>query len=194
MNFADDKIVFVDRKRSIYTSSVGFGRLRNKSSKGRFVVEAWTPCREIFHRDSYKVKQFLFQHRTRAKQDCIAAFIERIEEDLNVRPKSKFYSTFVPNVMLVIPSPWWANFSMKRSLFTILLRAGQKYDCKKDNFEEALYSDRYSKKTKDAVSRFMEGHTRYRGRIIGWYNQFFHGGWDYRRPDADKIKKLLVKP
>jgi hypothetical protein len=80
---------------------------------------------------------------------------------------------------------------MKRSLFTILLRCGQNYHPKIDDFDEALFSDLYTKQTEFALRRFMDGHTKYTGQRRGWYNQFKQEGVT---TDKQKIERLLVLP
>ncbi len=193
-NFYDDKLVFLDTKKHTYDDYVYFGSLAAEEKKGKSVVETWVACRDVFHVNSHKVKKFLFHHRKSATNQNIAAFIGKIEDDLGISPKTKFVSTKIPNVVLVEPSRWWTHYSMKRSLFTILLRAAQKHDPNAKNFKEVLYSEDYLSETKTAVLRFLKGHTSYKGKISGWHNQFYYGGICGRKPTTDKIKKLLVKP
>jgi hypothetical protein len=192
-NFSDDKVAFIDTKKHNYDDYVYFGTI-DSERKGKPVVGSWVACRDVFHANSHRVKKFLFHHRKAATNRNIAAFIGKIEDDLGVHPKSKFTSTKIVNVVLVEPSRWWTHYAMKRSLFTILLRSAQKYDPSTKNFKEALYSEEYLRDTKTATLRFLKGHTSYKGKITGWYNQFRYGGICGRKPTVDKIKKLLVKP
>jgi len=71
-------------------------------------------------------------------------------------------------------------------LFTILLRCGQDYDIEKDNFEEALYKNKYVKETKIAVQQFINGYTWYKGENTGWRNKF-------RNMSAKDIETVLTK-
>ncbi len=80
---------------------------------------------------------------------------------------------------------------MRRSLFSLLLRVAHKYSMEKDNFEEALYSIEMTKQSRSAIEYFLSGHTRYKGKMRGWYNQFGH---PKRRPDSERLGKLLVLP
>jgi hypothetical protein len=67
------------------------------------------------------------------------------------------------------------------------LRAGQKYCPKKDNFEEALFTEPYLKSTKLAVRRFLAGYTWFvGGGALGWLDNFL---WK----SAKQVEKLLTK-
>ena len=68
-----------------------------------------------------------------------------------------------------------------------MLRCGQNYNWEENNFEEALFSIRYTRETPYAVKRFLSGYTKYRGRTTGWYDEFKF------RPEG-QIDRLLVKP
>ena len=194
-NYTDSKVPFSDRKRNIYHSETYFGCVKDKpNTKGRFAVEDWVKCREVFHNRCHKAQKFLFQHGKRAKNEYIAAFIGKIEEDLGVFPRTQFVSSHIGHVLWVYPSSWWVTHAMRRSLFTILLKSGQRYRPQQKNFEKALYSERYLRNTELAVQRFLKGYTHYEGKIVGWYSQFFHGGYPRQRMNIVKIRKLLVKP
>ena len=95
------------------------------------------------------------------------------------------------------------NSSLKRFLFTALLRAGEKYNKKRGNFKDAIWSNEYLEDTKYAVNRFLDGYTRFRGRgpatYEGWWNTFYIGNaedkWDAPEPLTEsQINRLLVKP
>ena len=84
---------------------------------------------------------------------------------------------------------------MKRSLLTILLRCGVKYNRKQDNFEDAVFSCAYTQNTRYAVQRFLDGFTKYTGKSNGWYNQFYWGGGNkanHKILNNDDIDKLLI--
>jgi hypothetical protein len=85
---------------------------------------------------------------------------------------------------------------MRRSFFTAMLRAGQSYDIVENNFEEALWTNRYLRQSQYATLRFLRGYTEYTGGITGWNNQFFWGGsgWRPKSPSEQEVRKLLVKP
>ena len=75
---------------------------------------------------------------------------------------------------------------MRKSLFTALLRAGMRYDLKKDNFDDALYHEKYIAQTKAAVDLFIRGNTWYKGNYRGWYDQF-------KNLPEESIPKFLTK-
>jgi hypothetical protein len=91
--------------------------------------------------------------------------------------------------MWIKPSKWWLKYGMRRSLFTILLRAGLVYVVAKENFDEAVNGEKYLSMTKYAFSRFLSGFTKYTGHKRGWHRQFCQ-----MRPTADEIDELLIKP
>jgi hypothetical protein len=157
----------------------------------------WYNCREEFHWINEKTKRFLYSHRLHAHAN-IVAFIQKIEKMLKLKERSTFRPTQYDRVTLVSMSPWW-RFSIRRSLFTALLRAGQNYHG--GNFEEALFgadfkNDNYcTLETEGAVRRFLRGYTRYIGKIQGWWDAF-EGSfiWGLNRPTKDSLEKMLVKP
>lgn len=156
-------------------------------SNGRWTVHQWFYCREIWHGHLYLLKLFFYSHRN-GRGDNVAAFMRKVEDMLHVYPRSEFGPTQRKTIMWVRPSVWWTKPTMRRSLFTILLRAGEKYNPALDNFYDALYSDPYTDNTRYAVARFLNGHTIYKGKRKGWYNQFY-----LRSPSHEEIDLLLVK-
>lgn len=154
----------------------------------RYKVGQWYYCRDLFHSQLYNLNLFFFSHDS-ARGYCVAAFMRKVEEKLNVEPKSEFGPTQRKTIMWVKPSRWWTGRAMRRSLFTILLRAGCQYFPNKDNFEEALFSDPYAMSTKYAVQRFFAGNTAYTGRSRGWYRQFYEN-----KPTEKEIDVFLVRP
>lgn len=163
---------------------------------GTLVAQEWLFCREYFQDESQGIKRILFCHKE-CRSKNISAFLHKAEEILGLEERSVVGPTQRYNISWVFVSPWWTKSSMKRSLFTILLRCGVNYDESSDNFDEALVSHSYSKSTEYAVRRFLDGHTKYTGNKKGWYNQFRWGGgtrMDPCFPEKDLVDKLLVKP
>lgn len=163
-----------------------FSKIDYKKADGTLVALEWLYCREYFQDESAGIRRFLFCHRpNRCRR--IAAFVHRVEDILELDERTEMGPTQRHNISWVKVSQWWTSTSMKRSFFTMLLRCAQNYESKTDNFEEALFSINYSKRTEPAVRRFLEGNTRYTGKMKGWYNQFKDG--------TDTLaERLLVKP
>jgi len=159
--------------------SIGFRNDRHRAGQ-------WYYCRELFHAQLKSLNLFFFSHEI-DKGQSIALFLQKIEDILDVQPRSKFGPTQRKTIMWIEPSGWWTNRSMRRSLFTILLRSASEYEPEKDNFEEALWSDPYSMATKYAVNRFLDGYTTYVGKKRGWYKQFYES-----KPTKEEIDCLLV--
>ena len=155
---------------------------------GRYRIDHWFYCRDIFHHVLSKLDIFFFSHKIGQSRGIIA-FMLKAEEMLCVSPRSDYGLTQRKTVMWVRPSSWWIRHAMRRSLFTILLRAGLEYDAKIENFKETLLKDKYLCETIYAVERFFSGHTRYVGRKRGWHKQFF-----LCNPSKQEIDRLLAIP
>ena len=182
------------RHQRIYRGS--FSKIEYTKFDGTLVAKEWLYCREYFQEESTGIRRMLFCH-TAHRCKNIAAFIFQIENKLNIDEKTIIGPTQRYNISWIRLSPWWSSTSMKRSLFTIFLRCGVFYKIKEDNFEDAVFSSIYTKNTKYAVQRFLEGNTRYNGKKSGWYNQFFWGGGNkakHKKLTEDEVNKLLVSP
>ena len=182
INFGD--ILYIDTPYRPQPES--FCKSKGLNGK-RYKVGQWYICRELFHSILYNLKLFFFSHNL-GKGHCIAAFMKKIEEKLDVQPRSEFGPTQRKTIMWIKPSKWWTLKAMRRSLFTILLRCGDAYLPSKDNFEKALLSNQYANNTKYAISRFLEGYTVYTGKKRGWYNQFC-----LESLSKEEIDLLLIK-
>ena len=156
------------------------------SSGPALMAGEWIYCREIWHQRSRNIKFFFFTH-VKGRGKGIALFMTKIEQQLNVKPRSAFGPTQRKTIMWCRPSIWWTATSMRRSLFTILMRCATAYIIDKDNFQDTLLSTKHTRETKYAVSRFLQGYTRYTGKVSGWHNQFSRVG-------EAMTDKLLVKP
>jgi hypothetical protein len=179
-----------------------FSKVAETYVDGTLEAREWMFCREYFQEQSQGVRRILFCNK-RNKTCNIAAFIDRIESKLKIQTRSKVGPTQRNNISWLWVSPWWSTTSMRRSLFTALLRAGQHYSPIKDNLEEALFGNvgqirrynEYTRQTEYAVRRFIQGYTKYTGHMRGWYNQFRWGGGSIYHPDRptkEQVDKLLV--
>ena len=88
--------------------------------------------------------------------------------------QSTFEETNLNYAIWINPSNFWKNCQIRMSLFSILLRCGSLYNPEEDNYEEALFSQDYSKRTKPAVMRFLFGFTNFNGeqQNQGWVRTF----------------------
>lgn len=179
------EIVLVDTCYS--PSAGGFARTQRINGE-RHKIDHWFYCRDIFHNVLWNLKLFFFSTNV-GRATAVAKFMEKIEEKLNIEPRSQFGPTQIKKIMWIKPSPWWTGLGMRRSLFTILLRAGLKYVPSKDNFDEAIKLEKYLSKTPYAFQRFMMGYTKYAGHKRGWYKQFYD-----LKVSEEQIDKLLIKP
>ena len=146
----------------------------------------WYFCREWFQQDSQGVTRLLYSHGQRQTED-VARFIRKVENKLKLKNKSRIGPTQRSTISWIKVVPFWTKTSMRRSFFTMMLRCSQNYDWVENNFEEALFSIRYTLETAYAVRRFLKGNVRYTGKTTGWHDEF-----KYR--SKEKIDRLLVKP
>ena len=156
---------------------------------GRFAMDVpgneWIDCRERFGGLLHAtVDGFFFSHRHKDAEQVIR-FIWRTEEILEVE-KSVFAKTNRPYASWIDLGFWKHNY-LKRSLLLILLRAGLNYDPARNNYEEALYSEKYLAETKPAVMRFLFGFTHIDRATSGWYTTFM----DMKPVE---VKRWLVLP
>lgn len=161
-------------------------------------------CRDQFHKAFASCSNVLLVHYNRGA--FVAEFIGRIEEILKLRNKTEVGPTQRRIICWLEVAPFWMAQSMRRSLFTSLLRAATEYT---GDFEKAIESQKYLRETNLALERFFAGYTHYTGRLYGWYNVFgpkiihtytTYGAWSIRRVERrverqeNEIKHLLVKP
>lgn len=151
----------------------------------KYKIVNWHYCRDIFHPQLYNLDIFFFAHDP-GKSFNVASFMEIVEKKANVDFFSEYGPTQRKSIMWIRPSKWWTIKSMRRSLFTILLRCGNNY---KKDFKQALFSDYYANATKYAINRFLNGYTHYIGSKKGWFEQFYEA-----KISNKEIDSLLVEP
>lgn len=183
----------VSKYQRLYRGS--FSKIEFTKFDGTLVAKEWLYCREYFQDESAGITKMLFCH-TAHRCKNIAAFLNIVEDKLKIS-KSIVGPTQRYNISWLNISRFWTSTSMKRSLFTILLRCGVNYKPKEDNFDSALFSNVYTKNTEYAVRRFLDGHTKYTGKRKGWYNQFYWNGCkrtNHVLPAKEEIDNLLIMP
>lgn len=163
----------------------------------------WDHCREQFAARFLKnITGFFFTHPV-SKDEDIANFLTKFEKVCHDGKYnfSIFSKTNKPNVLWIEVSKFWLDCTMRKSLLTLLLRCGVNYDSKKDNFEDALFSENYKenfylRQTKEAVLRFMFGFYEFTGPELedkfqtsvikhGWKQEFFN-------MDVSLLKNRLI--
>jgi hypothetical protein len=195
-NYSDKKIKFVEEEVYYYNKRQTDYFAIAKDDKQRLTIDSWLRCRDAVHSTLSKSKKkdrFLFCHEIN-KEKNIAAFIQFIERKLELKTLTLFEPTQFEDVICVRPSKWWMERAMKRSLFTILIRAGKYFKRNKNNLADVVEQGTYLTNTSYAFYRFLDGYTRYTGNITGWYNQFYYNGLKHEQPDIKKVEELLVKP
>lgn len=153
----------------------------------------WFYCRENFQ-DIGKMK-ILFQHPAN-KGANIASLIRDVEKMIKIRPFTQCGPTQSPRVSWINASSWWYRTKMRKSFFTMMLRAGQFYnmDHKRSGIEKAFFEQEYGQFTQNAICRFLDGHVRFspmHGRYyrandsIQWADIF----WNCSKKDAERMLK-----
>lgn len=156
---------------------------------------AFETCRERFAAVfGPETEGFYFKHEV-GQGTNVAAFVLKTETIVNAE-HSKFSETNRDTILWVGPSKFWVDCPLRRSLLTIILRAGMLYDLNRDNYEEALFSQEYVIPTKKAVMRFLFGFTTFKGFMsIGTSTLQTHGWKMVFEGKSDlELKRLLVKP
>ena len=153
---------------------------------------SWEKCRETFagYFDS-TVSGFYFSCEENHREN-IARFINKFEMVIDIAEKSQFYLTDKPFAIWIEPSAFWRECVIKRSLLTALCRCGTKYNWELDNFDEALWSQTYTKNTECAVKRFLFGFTK----LIFSHDGANKTGWQsiFENKTVDQIRKQMVRP
>jgi hypothetical protein len=155
-------------------------------------------CRERFAVAFQEATTGLYFKHQAAKGIDIANFVSKTEIIIRQGPLSKFSITNRDTILWVEPSQFWKSCPMKRSLFTILLRAASAYNSQTDNYEDAIFSQQYLDPTKKAVIRFLNGFTKYVGPDlkISSTGTVIVDGWKtvFQNKTETEIKKMLVSP
>jgi myosin-crossreactive antigen len=162
-------------------------QVRKKPTPGQYALEKeeleWEPCRENFAKKFNRNQKGLYFSCGHEQEKNVIAFIEKTEEILLKAALqnivfSNFYKTNLNFALWVEPAEFWMECSLKRSLFTLLLRCGLSYDFV--NYEKTLFQNQYSSVTKQALQRFFYGFTKadskneesFEGIGKGWTSYF----------------------
>ena len=173
---SEKQTIVIDRPSYNITTG-SFARIKNVNpTTGHAAYDSWGFCRDSFH-STPTLSHLMMWHGTGASY--IEEFVHEFEKKLGHEKLSKFENvkfdsseSLAKTVTAVIPASFWAKNSMRRALFTILLRAGMKYNPEKKNFDACLEKSDYLINTKSALDRFMQGYTWYTGNAVGWVQQF----------------------
>ncbi len=171
-------------------------------------IQMWHSCREDFHVYTKKKQRFYYHHdlpKERGRGKSIAVFFDKVEAELKIpeKERSKFGATNYQKVMWFEMSGWWRKSSIRRSLFTALLRQSRGYYICKNNYKKTLYDGEYTDCNRKALKRFMSGNTYYWGRETGWvmaFEAYMEDPYDYygnaikRKLDLTKLLRDNPRP
>lgn len=110
--------------------------------------------------------------------------------------KTSFSKTNRKSITWVMPSNFWLECPLRRSLFTALLRCACSYNLDKKNFEEALFSTNDTRNTRQAIFRFLFGFTRFRQQLQPKEEKDKLPGWTsiFSGKDAYFVRTALLRP
>jgi hypothetical protein len=151
-------------------------------------------CRERFAVSWHKHCKYAILYKHDSNQSAaIASFILKTEKILNIKNNSSFALTNCDTILWVKPCTFWKACRIRRSLFTVLLRAGMNYNVEQDNYEDALFNHEYLHSTRDAVKRFLFGFVTYTGPHIPYTSVDVYG-WRCTFSDlpVSKVKQYLI--
>lgn len=172
---------------------------------GWFSVEhplSFEKCRERFAvHFTHETTGFYFMHPPGWAEN-VAAFVHKTEEILEIQQDAYEFSTFAmtnrERILWIEPSGFWKVCSLRRSLLTLILRAGMVYDVDKDNYEDAVFNQEHLRRTKKAIMRFLYGFTCYTGESLtpSPGATLIQRGWVavFESKDEFFIKDTLVLP
>jgi hypothetical protein len=151
------------------------------------VYNGWVTCRDDVLR--FTGSGIFYFHSSKILSN-ITKFLQRIEDIIKLKKEDrlKFVECDDPEVFCIELGSFW-NAKPRRSLLTLLIRAGKSYDEKIDNWKERIEKSKYCKslKSRAAVFRFLEGHTELK---VGSYD--FHGWCNFFGYAKKPIEELLV--
>lgn len=170
-------------------------------------ISLWDTCREQFAaKFNDKVDGFYFSHAENKGYD-IANFLFKFEMVVKTSHDqydfdfSEYSLTSSNHVLYVRISPFWRECFFRRSFLTTLMRCGQNFDQMSQNFDEALFSQRYKEtcylnETRNATMRFMCGFTRYTGAPPIIAGTVIKHGWreEFSNLDMKEVRRKLVLP
>lgn len=179
--------VYSDMRRVLTSSrpSAGHFSVVRRIEKEVMHASEWHNCREIWHEYCRNHKLFLFSH-TQGKGRVLAHLLRRVESRVGANG-SLVGPTQRKTISWVESSSWWRRSSMRISFLTLVFRVAPAYKPDKDNFEDAIFSSPLTADTRYAVNRFLQGYTRYTGKVRGWWAQFAD-------LDQAEVNDLLVEP
>jgi hypothetical protein len=195
--------------RAKFGSTKDFKQAYSLPPVGNFALEVeppktphWDHCREQFaSKFNESISGFFYSIHPNTAED-VAEFLAKCEEVIGLTETSLFAKTEKPTILWVVPSSFWVGCDMKRSFLTMMLRCGLNFDAKKDNFDEALFSEtfkenKWARETRAATLRFLFGFTSYQGppRDTTTYMSSKHG-WheEFSKLDNLSIRKKLALP
>lgn len=203
--------------KAVFGDEKNFKQCYGTPIPGNFALEVdppkdvkWHHCREQFAAEYCEgIAGFFFSHASRKGED-VANFLVKFESILSLPdlktpyPYSTFSKTNKQTILWVEASRFWRLCQMRRSLLTVILRCGLNYDTAADNFDEALFAEKfikqneYARDTRPALLRFMFGFTKFTGVFpaVGSYTSVLKHGWaeEFKKKDESTIRRLLVLP
>jgi hypothetical protein len=178
----------------IFGDTINYRIAEQPPKPGAFFIRGrsnWYKCREQFAKHFSKdTNGFYVSLEHECSNIGLPEFLAITEDLLSIEEPSVYQKSTNPVAIFVRPSEFWRSCPIRRSLFTILLRAGLAYRPRYNTWEDAIYTQEYIRITRKAVLRFMYGSTKFvpgeRDRA-GWVTTFRHC-------TEDEIRRKLIFP
>jgi hypothetical protein len=160
----------------------------------------WDYCREQFAAKFNEFTSGFYFSHPKGKSYDVVNFFHKFETIVGISEMSTYAKTDKESILWVVPSEFWKDCQMKRSLMTIIIRCGINYDSSKDNFDDALFGDYkesvYVKETRSAILRFMFGFTKFTGMLAPPTSTVIKHGWreEFQKLDDSVIRRRLILP
>jgi hypothetical protein len=156
-------------------------------------------CREEFHNVWQDKMQSLLYCHNDGLTNNIADFIDKIENLLKIKNKSKIFSTDRGTISAIKVSPWWSDQSedchMKRQVFSLLLRWGRNHKIGNNVFETIL-NEKYGKEMMNFMRLFISGYTVFSDESLAISKEEMHSGivFQFSHKSEEEIKQNLFMP
>ena len=153
-------------------------------------------CRELFGRRFNKNIAYIGFAATGMDIKSINDFFGIVQDKVGDSAEIIIHPTNQKNFIVVeLTTPFWNENAFKRGMFTLLLRCATYY---RDDFDEAVQKYSLTALIKPVISRFLNGHTKIKGRmrygVVDFFRPYNYNSWNYKRRALRKdYKDILVK-
>lgn len=155
-------------------------------------------CREefanLFQEDC---KSIVYCH-AQDKYESLSAFINLVEAQLNIpdKQKTQVFSTQINTISAIRVSPFWLNCSMRRQLFTMIIRAGAIHYKKDQSIIDTFKQYALGKTSIEGIELFLNGYYNFTDESRNILAGDMHKGAAFQFQNKSKeelIDKVITK-